>query len=50
MLLQKTNIEDELSRLKSKGFDSKNALQQVYDILNAHQDNQERIQGNLQKT
>lgn len=49
MLLQKTNIEDELSRLKSKGFDSKNALQQVYDILNAHQDNQERIQGNLQK-
>ena len=49
MLLQKTNIEDELSRLKSKGFDSKYALQQVYDILNAHQDNQERIQGNLQK-
>lgn len=49
MLLQKTNIEDELSRLKSKGFDSNNALQQVYDILNAHQDNQERIQGNLQK-
>ncbi|MGF1559570.1 MAG: hypothetical protein ACFCUL_10830 [Flavobacteriaceae bacterium] len=49
MILQKTNIEDELLRLKSKGFDSKNALQQVYDILNAHHDNQERIQGNIQK-
>ncbi len=47
MLFPKTNIEDKLVGQKNKVTDIDRTLAQVYEILNAHQDNQERIENNI---
>ena len=47
MFFQKTNIEDKLVGLKNKTRNADTTLSQVYDILNAHQENQERIEQNI---
>lgn len=44
MLFPKTNIEDRLFRLKRKGPNAEELLQQVHQILQEHQERQDRIQ------
>lgn len=47
MYFQKTNIEEKLARLKRRDIKPEKVLRQVYDILDTHQKNQERIEGNI---
>jgi hypothetical protein len=47
MLLQKTNIEDKLAKIKSKGQASDVILQEVYTILEEDSRNQERIENTI---
>lgn len=47
MFIQKTNIEDKLVSQKNKVTNPEETLAQVYHILHAHRDNQERIEKNI---
>ncbi|VAW12489.1 FIG01018642: hypothetical protein [hydrothermal vent metagenome] len=47
MLLQKTNIEDKLAKVKTKGLASDIILQEVYTILEEDSRNQERIENTI---
>jgi hypothetical protein len=47
MFIQKTNIEDKLVGQKNKVVNPEETLARVYDILHAHQENQNRIEENI---
>jgi hypothetical protein len=47
MLLKKTNIENELAKLKIDDFKSKEILREVHAILNVDTHNQDRIEKNI---